>query len=334
MIPNLSCLRVADATEATLFQEVSRLGGGKSKCKKFTEPLVTKEDEDPEVNCAVDGFLMAKPVQTALTAEEGAAIKRFGKVIRLTMEDGEDFDLKPLLTRFRSGTDRRQQFEIEHYAWIKTTFPLVCARGKNDAITWKSYGAELAKLTEWYFLDQDEKRGHLFLQLFDTPQRKLKYHMPVAGAFAGRYLYVALVCAAGSKGFGKRLMAVAEKAAQALGCTQLVLASLSNSVGPYFSQGFQFFSSLDGMEIDVQKYVKREIQADGTYKVRLLTELDIEEAVEQTRGTDSKRMREEAVASEDEPRQPRPNEEDGTLYRIIKSLKAGRARMLPSFFTI
>ena len=48
-------------------------------------------------------------------------------------------------------------------------------------MTWDSYGKELAGITEWYFLDEVGQRGHLFVQLLDTPQYKLKMHMP-AGA--------------------------------------------------------------------------------------------------------------------------------------------------------
>jgi hypothetical protein len=189
----------------------------------------------------------------------------YGKVINLAIEEEVEgvmvrkaMQLQPLLKRSSSWSARKEHFEILHADWIENTFPLVCDRGEGlQPVTWEGYGEELATITEWYFLDEEGKKGHLFVQLLNTPARKIQFHMPLAGEFSGPYLYVALVCAGGGKGYGKTLMKLAEAASRALGCTGIALASLSNSAGFYYSQGFTFVSKWDGQKVDVSPWTRQ-----------------------------------------------------------------------------
>ena len=269
-LPNLSQLPV----DATLFQHVALHGGGKQACRAHKEPIITKDDADPRSNCAVDGYIMFKSVPGAVESPASYS----GTFIDLVV-DGQSVQLKPLLKRTRSSADRKSDFEFRHFQWIRDTFPLVCARGSGlPPVTWEGYGKELAKITEWYYLDEIGKRGHLFLQLFDTPLYKLKNHMPTGGVFNGRYLYIALVCAgsaAGGAGYGKHLMKVAEAASRMLGCDGVALASLSNSAGFYYNLGYRFVSKQDGTPLDVSDWTEQVKLADGRLKTMLRPERDV-----------------------------------------------------------
>ena len=268
-LPNLSHLSI----EAKLFEHVALRGGGKHKCRAHKEPILTKDDADPTSNCAVDGYLMFKPVLSGATESPTG---RSGTFIDVVV-DGQSVQLQPLLKRTDSKADRKNEFEFRHQQWIRDTFPLVCARGAGlPPVTWESYGKELAGIAEWYFLDEVGQRGHLFLQLLDTPQYKLKMHMPTGGVFEGRYLYVALVCAAGASGYGKFLMKVAEAVSRRLGCDGVALASLSNSAGFYYSLGYMFVSKLDGAMIDVEAWTEQVRLPDGRLKTMLRPEREVD----------------------------------------------------------
>ena len=196
-----------------------------------------------------------------------------GKVVPVEV-DGRPEELKPLLNRTRAARDRKEEFERLHFEWIRDYFPLRCNRGEElGSVTWGEYGAELAKITEWYFLDEVEKRGHLFLQLFEDDARKDVMHMPNGGVFGGRYLYVALVCSAGSPGYIKFLMKMAEAACRKLGCKGIALASLSNSAGVYYSLGYRFVNKQDGLPLDVSAWTELVEQDDGSKKTILRPEL-------------------------------------------------------------
>ena len=297
-LPNLSGLSFA--TDAKLFEHVATRGGGKTRCIKHTEPIVTSDDEDSNVNCAVDGYLMFK----AIDRIEGAAtpIDYSGKLVDLLVE-GQAVQLQPLLKRARAAADRKSEFQRRHTNWINRTFPIVCSRGSGLLpVTWDDYGEELAKITEWYFLDEAGGRGHIFLQLLDTPQYKLKMHMPTGGTFSGRYLYVALVCAAGGAGYGKYLMKLAEAASRALGCDGIALASLSNSAGFYYSLGYKFVSKWDGVPLDVSAWTELVTLPDGRTKTMLRPELDVNPFGQPRDSStkDLKRMREEDSVVEQE----------------------------------
>ena len=268
-LPNLSHLSI----EAKLFEHVALRGGGKQKCRAHKEPILTNDDADPTSNCAVDGYLMFKPVLPGAT--ESPTV-RSGTFIDVVV-DGQNVQLQPLLKRTNSKADRKLEFEFRHQQWIRDTFPLVCDRGSRlPPVTWEGYGNELAGITEWYFLDEDGQRGHLFVQLLDTPQYKLKQQMPTGGVFNGRYLYIALVCAAGASGYGKFLMKVGEAVSRRLGCDGIALASLSNSAGFYYSLGYRFVSKLDGVMVDVDAWTEQVSLPDGRVKTMLRPEREVD----------------------------------------------------------
>jgi hypothetical protein len=267
-LPNLSHLSI----EAKLFEHVALRGGGKQKCRAHKEPILTNDDADPTSNCAVDGYLMFKPVTGAVKS----LISYSGTFIDVVV-DGQSVQLQPLLKRTDSKTDRKNEFEFRHQQWIRDTFPLVCDRGSSlPPVTWESYGKELARITEWYFLDELGQRGHLFLQLLDTPQYKLKQQMPTGGVFNGRYLYIALVCAAGASDYGKCLMKLAEAVSRRLGCDGIALASLSNSAGFYYSLGYRFVSKLDGVMVDVEAWTEQVRLPDGRVNPMLRPEREVD----------------------------------------------------------
>ena len=264
MLPNLSGLSLATNAKTELFEHVAQRGGGKKGCITHSEDYSKEKNNDSGYNCAIDGYLMYRPVEGA-----AAPSNYSGKEIAVQVE-GAEVALQPLLKRKSAAADRKSDFERLHVEWIRNTFPLVCERGAGlKPVLWDDYGEELAKITEWYFLDEAQKRGHLFLQLFDTPEYKGKMHMPGEGVFAGRYLYVALVCAVGGDGYGKYLMKVAEAACRALGCEGIALASLSNSAGFYYSLGFKFVSKEGGQPLDVSAWTELVQQLDGSIKTRL-----------------------------------------------------------------
>ena len=268
-LPNL--LGLSLATDASLFEHLSERGGGKRGCIKHVEPIITDDDENADVNCAVDGYIMFKGIDGAAPPQDYS-----GKFVDMTV-DGSPVRMIPLLKRTQAAAVRKLEFERRHADWIRNTFPIVCDRGAGlSPVTWEGYGEELAKLTEWYFLDEEQKRGHLFLQLFDTTRHKIRHKMPIGGAFSGRYLYIALVCASGGRGYGKVLMKYAEEACRVLGCEGIALASLSNSAGFYYSLGFRFNSKWDGAPIDVTAWTTVELRDDGTTKVVLNDHLDVD----------------------------------------------------------
>mgnify|MGYP006086243835 CR=1 FL=1 len=267
-LPDLTLLEI----NAKLFDHVAKAGAGKKGCVRHVEPITKDEDGNPNFNCAVDGYLMFKTVEGGEFSPENYS----GKTLSVEV-DGTPQELRPLLARTRAAADRKSEFERIHVDWIKNYFPLRCDRGAGlGNVEWEGYGAELAKITEWYFIDEVEKKGHIFLQLLDTPIYKTKMHMPTGGVFAKRYLYIALVCSAGSPGYIKFLMRMAEAACRKLGCNGIALASLSNSAGVYYSLGYKFVSKWDGLPLDVSAWTEVVEQEDGTKKTFLRPDVDVD----------------------------------------------------------
>jgi GNAT superfamily N-acetyltransferase len=283
-IPNLSNLydHVGSGEGGKLlFNHVSLLGGGKDECKKHVEPFKAKSPDAVKTNnCAINGYLMFKAIEGARKEiDEKTGTKNDlnyrGKLVNLKVEE-TTVVMNPLLIRSSAAKDRHFEFEFHNKEWIEKSFPLICSRGKHlDAVTWEDYGEELAKITEWYFLDTENGRGHLFVQLLDTPKHKGDMNMPIEGAFGGRYLYIALVCASGGMGYGKYLMKVAEAMSRALGCDGIALASLSNSAGFYYSLGYRFMNKMDGMPIDVSAWTHRGEEASKEGRFKLVLNPDI-----------------------------------------------------------
>ena len=322
MLPNLSLLNFSTDAKTKLFDHVAQRGGGKNECVVHSEDYSKEKNNKADYNCAIDGYLMYRSIEGAAAPSDYS-----GKEITVQVE-GVPVALQPLLSRARAAADRKSDFERRHVDWIRNTFPLVCERGTGlEPVTWDDYGKELAKITEWYILDEAQKRGHLFLQLFDTLGYKQRMHMPADGVFAGRYMYIALVCAAGGVGYGKYLMKVAEAACRVLGCEGIALASLSNSAGFYYSLGFKFVSNVGGQELDVSAWTELVEQPDGSVKTRLVPNREAD-PYEDPRTS----MRDDASATlpartskreRDAGEQPKGEEEEERWF--VRALKAARS---------
>lgn len=324
MLPNLSLLNFSTDAKTKLFDHVAQRGGGKNECTTHSEDYTNDENNKADYNCAIDGYLMFRSIEGAAAPSDYS-----GKEIAVQVE-GAPVTLRPLLKRTGAAADRKSEFARRHVEWIRDTFPLVCERGIGlEPVTWDDYGKELAKITEWYIIDEAKKRGHLFLQLFDKLGYKQRMHMPADGVFAGRYLYVALVCAAGGAGYGKYLMKVAEAACRVLGCEGIALASLSNSAGFYYSLGFKFVSKVGGQELNVSAWTELVEQPDGSVKTRLLPERASNEddpPLTRTRGDPSARATPPVRAAKrerDAGEQPKGDEEEERWF--VRALKAARS---------
>ena len=234
--------------------------------------------EDHRINCAIDGYLMYKEVSDGRVDPPPALDAVFDKSLNVTV-GGKDYELKALpgrSTNPRRDRERRNAFEQENPDWVRDVFHEVCKRpGKLGSISWNGYGTELSGVTDWYYLDTDPaRRGHLFLQLFDSKAMKEAKHMPTEGAFDGRYLYIAVVCAY-PKTIAKDLLLVAEEASRQLGCTGVALATLSNSAGFYYSRNYRFMDKRDGSAIDTTAWTRPQI-INGVEKTVLDPEMDVD----------------------------------------------------------
>ena len=312
MLPDLSSLSLA--TDAELFKYVTTRGGGKAPCTEFTEDRDTEEDKDWRINCAIDGFLMYKPVPNAEQPPEDFSGKSIDVVV-----DGLDVQLNAILTRDSTPEEKYKEFANRHTYWVRHNFHRVCDRGEDlSPVYWGDYKHFLMEATEWYFLDEKDNQGHLFVQLCDTTEYKMAQNLPTEGVFANRYLYIALVCANAGKGYGSYLLNMAEAVSRKLGCSGIVLASLSNSAGFYYSKNFKFISRLDGVPVDVSAWTEIIKKADGSTKTWLRPEWEDVEPFDPPRErNEKKRVREE------EPEEAEEQEEPSSLFRraVRKAIK-------------
>ncbi len=250
--------------------KIKRMGRRVKEWDKRQEKF--KDDERDyqkyKVDCGVDGYFMYKEVPGA--ADVSTLVDDYlAKPLEVTIEKEEAVELVTLQTlnrtipRVPEGTNdkaRQADFATTNPNWVNNHFGKACDRGGGlGTISWDGYGEELAGATDWYYLhDAQGKTGHWFLQLFDSENMKQGKHMPTAGRLAGRYLYIGLVCAKGS-GLFKHLMEIAYAASRALGCTGILLATMTNSAGVYYSQGFKFIDKVTGQEIDAGRYTVEEM---------------------------------------------------------------------------
>jgi len=279
MLPNFS--KLAIATDTKLFEFLARSKGGKNK--KCEEHLSENKESSGDINCAIDGYLMFKELKQQQTKDSklDGDIKTqknyIGKYIKIEVGDQKvEFQpLGPSGSSDNNKSDRFTNFQNQNLEWTKKTFPIVCRRSPKGrpavSIEWNEYGEELTSFTDWYFLDKDGHRGHLFVQLFYDDKRKDEYEMPSNGYMKSRYLYVALVCAGGENaaGYGKFLMRVVEELGKKLECNGILLSTLSNSAGFYYSLGYRFVNKAGGV-IDASDWVSVE-EKDG--KKRFLLDL-------------------------------------------------------------
>lgn len=252
------------------------------------------------VNCAIDGYVMYKPVSGAVDVST-LAPDYLEKPLHLTLPDGTPLKLPTLNDPIKrvpgdeNDARRKREFEKANPTWASDVFTDACKpspKGKS-IISWRDYGAELSGATDWYYLydesgvnskgQPERKTGHLFIQLFDSEEMKVGKHMPTAGAFSGRYLYIGLVC---GLGLGKKFMEIAYAASKALGCDGIALATMVNSAGFYYSsQGFQFMDKVDGSVIDVSQYTEQRMVNDRPRAI-LLENYDPDDARGQVRARD------------------------------------------------
>ena len=261
MLPNLSKLSIGTPLfDFLISKEVAK----ESDCTRHKEPVETEEDEVE--NCAIEGYLMYLP----LAPRESTPAPVPGNAelnVEVAFASGTTSTVT-LKRTAKSAKYRFGNFEKKEEEWVQNTFERVCQRPNNATIHWDEYGETLMRMTEYYYLDPEE-RGHLFLSTFMDKESKQEAHMPFIGNAQDPYLFVALVCAL--PGFGKDLMSIAKEAAYALGCSGIALASLSNSAGFYYSLGYRFLSRSDGGLIDASQFTKQET-IGGVTKTILLTD--------------------------------------------------------------
>ena len=133
--------------------------------------------------------------------------------------------------------------------------------------------AEIARLKA-----RPHHRGNIFVRLYDTSAAKIQDDMPYQGVFEKPYIFIILVCAAGTRGFGSYLMDMAYKLAYELGCSTVALSALPDPAGFYYGKhGFRF-ASRDGNIINIENTPWHQPTENG---VRLVPNLDVEDTVEQ-----------------------------------------------------
>lgn len=226
---------------------------------------MAKYKQDARSNCANYGYYMYKHVEGAQTDGE----EYLGQTITLR---GDNPDQPVNFTPFDRGVgaeEKARLFEEKHPTWVTDRWNVVC----QNEVFWKlegkyAYALALTETSDWYYLDDDEKKGHIFVSLVDD-DFKDSHSYPNSGVFKGKYLFIQLVCAATeAKGFGTKMLGYVEELSKKLGCTGIALASLAPPAGFYYSRGYRFVNS-DGLEIKADAWTK-EVAKDGRAKVMLL----------------------------------------------------------------
>jgi hypothetical protein len=288
--PNLSRLHVTAPTDAKVFEHL--IAKGSAKDKRCTKHLATLPDPDENQaaydqavagNCAIDGYLMYKAVVPRDADDPPPPADSYlGRPMVVALDDGTRATFASMGKRTVTARTRRDKFWTGPGSeWVEKVFSKVCDRGMDEAgkhlgsVEWWAYKDDLVKATDWYYLDPFE-RGHLFLQLLDTPEIKAAMDMSTSGAFAGRYLYIALVCSVPHT-IGSHLMAMAEAACRTLGCEGIALATLSNSAEFYLAKGFRFMSRDEGRPIDVSPWLYT-TEIGGRARTKLHLTRDVPEA--------------------------------------------------------
>lgn len=333
MLPSLCNLTLNRTTtvDSTLFEYLAtqeKKGGKKSTCWYHSEEV---GDTNYKENCAIEGYLMYKEVASL---PEGSVNMRqmFGQDITVETPEGNRV-MRALLNRLTSTKTRRlQELWNRHWDYLKFVFDKLCVRGYIQAIgkdgqpklnkdkspkmlpygiEFTRFGEDLAKFTDWYFIDewitkQEESdlepkrnkpplppervaeverlkalprhRGLLFVRLYDTTEVKVADDMPYEGVYKKPYLFVILVCATGSKGFGNYLMNMVYKLAYRLGCGTVALAALPEAAGFYYAKHGFTFASRDGDLIDIKDTPWHKETESG---VRLVPDVDYNDPLEQ-----------------------------------------------------
>lgn len=259
----------------------------KERRRKYMDDMVVYKQQmaqhkrDIDSNCANGGYFMYKQVKGAETDPDNY----LGATITLPGDSPDQpISLVPL-DRDDTPENKAALFEKNHAKWIKDTWNTAC----QEQVFWKirgkyEYALELMKYSDWYYIDDDQKRGHIFVTLVDDDIKDM-YNLPNSGAFQGNYLFIQLVCATRqAKGFGTKMLGYAEALSKMLGCTGIAMASLSSAAGVYYNTGYRFVTS-DGLKINTDAWTT-EVVKDGNVKIILLPYKKVDT-------TDRKRHRED-----------------------------------------
>lgn len=308
-VPDLTLLSLRAPIERTLWEHLIYAHVAKEKdCDHFVFPV---QDDSDTANCAQEGFLMCRPVPPS-----SSPIQPLGRALRVQIPAGER-ELAPVPRGDHES--RKAVFDTkENKSWIRQFFNANCVqvkevteydkRGRPSAyrengIWWNSqtdpkeeseFFDTLVKWTDFMYLDGVQKpgksrrdlpaergRGLLFMKMFESDSEKSQFGMPYVNEFGSRYMYVILVCASTSRGFGSELMQIAIQAASATGCDRIALSTLPNAAGFYMGKfGFKFVSR-NGLFINTEQWVDRVTDSDGRVKLVLVPERDVIDSAEQ-----------------------------------------------------
>tara|TARA_B110001452_G_scaffold51314_2_gene39199 strand:- start:4494 stop:5708 length:1215 start_codon:yes stop_codon:yes gene_type:complete len=294
-LPDLSLLKLnIEPTTATLWDVLARPDTKNSKDPDCHRHGPQTDIDDP-TNCAQEGYLMCRSDLPTVPGRSRAARDLQGQAVTVMTEEGQREFLSLPPRAEKTQEFRMKRFEEINEVWINSYFNNLCLQGYDivlDAngrekkvdrgiLYWK-FKKSMIEWTDWYYLDKEQRpdrrssveekeayarakeegkvalnRGVLFMRYFGTEAEKAADHMPHAGVFSRPYLYVTLVCANGSKGYGEKLMKMAHALAGELGVDTIVLATLPdpNTAGFYLMKmGYKFASRLGGY-IDVSEWI-------------------------------------------------------------------------------
>lgn len=218
--------------------------------------------DDLTVNCAIDGYLMYKRVDGSKWRPLGNPMvdfTPFGKPIEVVIQDRNSKEQRPMRfesvgSKSASWQQKKGQFEIQTNNW-KKEFERLCTRGKGlGTISYDGFGEALFKNTDWYCIDDEQKKGQIFVWAVDNVQRRKMLHVTCQGVFQTNFLFLTLVCA--EQGHGAAFLDAAEAVCARLGYDGILLSALSNAAGAYFSRGYRFVSRTEGKQVAVDSYVK------------------------------------------------------------------------------
>lgn len=359
MLPPLCNLSLNEgpSVDVNLFEFLSRGDQRAGKTKGCSYHSSDPENDDEKNNCSINGYLMTKKVP-ALDPGTVDVKSMYGKDLYVYMPDGRR-TVHALLNRYTStDAQRLKQLTKRHKDYVDRWFDIRCIQKyvpkldengnpmfkkdgtpklRSKGIEFDEFGEELARTTDWYFVDEwitkaellqrtagrrgsinpvdakeaqelaemPSERGHLFLRLYDTQEMKMIDKMPYEGVFDQPYLYIIVICASGNKGFGNYMMKMAENVAFQCGCTTLALAALPDAAGFYYGKhGFRF-NRYDGGDIDLEGTPWHDVQQDG--KVFLVPDIDYVDPLEEELRT---AMREREQGDEQRMKRNREIEEE------------------------
>lgn len=231
------------------------------------------KDKNQNENCAIEGFLMIKDLDNPQNREEE---------VRYIPNPDDSYIEVDVKSRVKSGdqtvenevkTTTRRLETISHGSrnllqgndvireWVEKHFGSRCALDKKYVYN------HIIKKTEFLYMDglqiiqagrsRSEKvptldKGFLAMKIYDTEEKKTNDKMPNKGMFEKPYVYIQLVCALESRGFGIELLNTAIAVALANKCYTIALSTLTTPASFYYRNGFKFCSR-DGNIVEVDK---------------------------------------------------------------------------------